>query len=217
MQKSSAEPVAGRDMRPVTNERLRRGLELYRFQQASSASASLHLVRDLTMSNDVLNAAEWQAALGGCILYGTDTGRTVSLSFTRGVEKAADEGGSRSPSATDEATFGRPWPAPLQPSAAAGGTAAGAQPRQPALSGTTFGPTSGTTSRTTPGHGSGGTTSGHGSGGSAGGPASGHPALGVGAIQGGAALAGGGAAALAGGGGTGGGAHATGGGSHGSG
>lgn len=57
----------------------------------SSVSAavehSLTLVRDLTSSTDVLNAAEWQHALGGCILYGTDTGRTVSLTFTRGIER----------------------------------------------------------------------------------------------------------------------------------
>jgi len=102
-------------MRPATNERLRRGLELYRFRHGGGNGASLQLVRDLTGSNDVLNAAEWQPTLGGCILYGTDTGRTVSLSFTREgeVDKDRDDGGkSRSPSATDEATFGRPWPAP---------------------------------------------------------------------------------------------------------
>ena len=29
-----------------------------------------------------------QPLLGGCIVYGTDTGRTVSLTFTRGVERS---------------------------------------------------------------------------------------------------------------------------------
>lgn len=96
----------GRDMRPVTSGRLRRGLELYRFVQQGAKTAtahSLHLVRDLTMSNDVLNAAEWQPALGGTILYGTDTGRTVSLTFMRGVERVLDEP-SRSPNISDETT-----------------------------------------------------------------------------------------------------------------
>jgi hypothetical protein len=54
---------------------------------SGSVEPSLTLVRDLTSSTDVLNAAEWQPALGGCILYGTDTGRTVSLTFTRGIER----------------------------------------------------------------------------------------------------------------------------------
>jgi len=37
---------------------------------AAAADYSLRLVRDLTSSTDVLNAAEWQPSLGGCILYG---------------------------------------------------------------------------------------------------------------------------------------------------
>jgi len=103
----------GRDtaLRPNSQERLRRGLELYRFSETVAgpprASHTLELARDMTVTNDVLNAAEWQPTMGGSVLYGTDTGRTVSLVFTREVEREEKDSECLSPHVTDASKMWR--------------------------------------------------------------------------------------------------------------